>query len=66
MNQIIDPRRLKWNNDCEVILQFRLPFRVEDANVVIGGDLIRTFTIIKFLERNGKIRKVQPNTYETL
>jgi len=66
MNEIIDQRRAKWNNDCEVILQFRLPFRVEDANAVIGSDLIRTFTIVKFLERQGKLRKVQPNTYETI
>ena len=66
MNEIIDQRRLKWNNDCEVVLQFRLPFRVEDAHAVIGGDLIRTFTIVKFLERGGKLRKIRTNTYETI
>jgi hypothetical protein len=59
-------RRVKWDGDIEIILQFKLPFRCEDANAVIGGDLIRTYTIIKFLERNGKLRKIRTNTYETI
>ena len=61
-----DNRKDKWDGDIEIILQFKLPFRCEDAHAVIGGDLIRTFTIIKFLERNGKLRKIRTNTYETI
>lgn len=59
-------RRVKWDGDMEIILQFKLPFRCEDAHAVIGGDLIRTYLIIKFLERNGKLRKIRTNTYETI
>jgi len=66
MNETTDQRKIKWDDDIQIILQFRLPFRCEDAHAVIGGNLIRTYTIIKFLERNGKLRKVQPNTYETI
>jgi len=64
--QNTDNRRAKWDNDCEIVLQFKLPFRCEDAHAVIGGDLHRAYLLVKYLERQGKVRKIRTNTYETL
>lgn len=66
MNETTDARKLKWDADCQAVTEFRLPFRLEDAFAVIGGNLIRTYTIVKFLERQGKLRRIRTNTYETI
>ena len=61
-----DNLQAKWDNDCQIILEFKLPFRLEDAHAVIEGNLHRAYLLVKYLEREGKVRKIRTNTYETI
>ncbi|NBW19606.1 MAG: hypothetical protein EBR82_67700 [Caulobacteraceae bacterium] len=61
-----DNLQAKWDNDCQIILEFKLPFRLEDAQAVIEGNLHRAYLLVKYLEREGKVRKIRTNTYETI
>ena len=61
-----DNLQAKWDNDCQIILEFKLPFRCEDAQAVTGCNLHRAYLLVKYLEREGKVRKIRTNTYETI